>query len=464
VQTPYQNRTGIKLSLILALAALLRFWGLGVKQLWLDEILQVLHSSPNSLRGILDAVVLDRGGAPLDYAVQHIFMSGLGGSIEWSARFHAALFGVLSVLLVYLVCREIFSNERLSLLSALLFCIYPFHQRYSQEGRPYSLFVLLTLTMYFLLFRLVKKNRWPLWVCFGLSTVLAFYTHVYTAFVLCAQLVFLIVFQRSQKESWSMAWRRYAGFLVCATIAVAAYLPWLFFSYFNARGEIAPQINSRLFLEAIKRLSDGSYLLSTLLICSAVAGIFYLIRARRFLEMSSLLIWIIVPLPMVLVLLTWRSYDFVPRQLLFITPAFFILVASGIEYLKQKINRRYFYPEAIIILISIGIIALHYHDDRDDIRGAAQFLKVNVQSPDLVVAPQLANYMCLYFPEIYRYSANNRTAEDLMNAARNGSRIVYVSLLRLDTDSVRLNRLRSEMRKANEFRIRGVDIYYFLKP
>jgi len=39
MEIPLPKRTGTRLWFILALAALLRFSGLGVKQLWLDEIL-----------------------------------------------------------------------------------------------------------------------------------------------------------------------------------------------------------------------------------------------------------------------------------------------------------------------------------------------------------------------------------------------------------------------------------------
>jgi uncharacterized membrane protein len=463
MQTRLQQKIGSSLFLTLVLAALLRFFGLGAKQLWLDEILQALHSSPNSIGGILDAVTLDRGGAPLDYVVQHTAIANLGVPIEWSARLHAAVFGVFSVLLVYLVCREIFSSERLAQLSALLFCFYPFHIRYSQEGRPYSLFVFLTLLLYFLLFRLLKKNGRLLWVCFGMSAILAFYTHVYAAFVLFAQFVILIYYQMLRKETLQKVLRRYAVFLICAGAAATAYVPWLLRSFFNARGEVAPEIGSRLFLETIKRLGDGSFLLSALLILCAIAGIRHLVRTRQILGMGALLIWIIVPLPMIMILLTWRSYDFVPRQLLFITPAFFMLVACGIEYFKQKVSRRYFFPEIVIILISVGVIILHYRDDRDDIRGVAHLVRREVHSSDLIVAPQLANYMCLYCPEIDRYCANNRSAEDLIKAAQNGCRIIYISLQRLDTDAVRLNCLLAGMRKSREIRFRGIAVYYFIK-
>jgi uncharacterized membrane protein len=464
MQTEFYNRAGFKLSSILVLAALLRFFGLGVKQLWLDEILQVLHSRPDTLRGILDAVTGDRGGAPLDYLAQHLFIANLGGAIEWTARLHAALFGVLSVWLVYLVCRELLSNERLSLLSALLFCFYPFHHRYSQEGRPYSLFVLLTLILYFLLFRSLKKSSLLLWGGFGVTAILAFYTHVYTAFVLFAQFILLVYRHVCKKESRATAGRRYIGFLSCSAVAAAAYLPWLFYSFSNTKGDIVPDISFRMILETIKRLGDGSYLLSAVIIFCAAAGICHLARTQRRFELGALLIWILAPLPPIFALLLWRTYVFVPRQLLFITPAFFILAAVGIDFLSQKINRRFFHPEAIIIMISITCIALHYSDKREDIRGTAQFLKEHVQSSDLVIAPTLTEYLRLYFPEIYRHSATDRQLENLVKAAPSGCRIYYVALLHYQPDSGRYDKLLAALRKSNEVQFRGIGIYLYYKP
>jgi mannosyltransferase len=458
-QMQFQNRVEIKLLAILVLAALLRFFGLGVKQLWSDEILQVLHSRPDSMQGILNAVTLDRGGAPLDYLIQHVFMANLSGAMEWPARFHAALFGVLAVLLIYLVCRELLADQRLSLMSALLFCFYPFHIHYSQEGRPYSLFTLWTLILYFLLFRSLKKNSVFLWGSFGASAILAFYTHAFAAIVLFGQLVFLICYQLYRRENGSAAWRRYAGFLTCSAVAATTYLPWLVLSFSNAKGEIAPEKGFRLFLDTIKRLGDGSFPLAILLIVCAAVGIHSLIQSKRRIELGALLIWMLIPFPAIMSVLLWRTYFYSPRQILFVTPAFIILAAAGVEYLKQKVSRRYFYPEAVIILMSIGVLALHYPDKRDDLRAAAHFLKENTRSADVIVAPNLTERLSLYFPDIYRCSADSRSAEDLMQKTLNGSRIIYVAQ-RSSLDFARLNRLLAGMPKSKEVQFRGITIYF----
>ena len=462
MQTKLRDRPGLQLLLILALAALLRLWGLGAKQLWLDEILQVLHSRPDSIRGILAAVTIDRGGAPLDYLIQHVFIANLGGAIEWTARLHAALFGILAVLLVYLVCQELLGDLRLSLMSAFLFCFYPFHHHYSQEGRPYSLFLLLTLVLYLLFFRLLKRSSRLLWGSFAVSAVLAFYAHAYAAMVLFGQFCFLIYYQVYRKEGWTKAWRRYARFVFCGALAAASFVPWLLYSFFNAKGEVAPEIGFRLLLETIKRFGDGSYPLAVVLILCAAAGVRSLLRAGRTLELGALLTWIVAPLPAILAVLLWRTYFFTPRQLLFITPPFFILVAAGVDFFKQKVSRRYFYPEAAIVLISIVVIALHYPDKRDDLRAAGQFLKETVQPADLVVAPALTDLLSLYFPEIYCYSADRRSAQDLLLTAGEKSRIIYVTL-RYRQDPQGLDRLLAGMRKLKESRFRGVTIYFLHK-
>jgi uncharacterized membrane protein len=461
MKTEFLKRTGFKLLFIIALATLLRFWGLGIKQLWLDEILQLLHSRPDSLRGILEGVAQDRGGAPLDYLIQHVFISNLHGAIEWTARFHAALFGVLAVWLVYLVCRMLFNDPRWSLTGALLFCFYPFAHHYSQEGRPYSLFLLLTLILYLIFIRSLKKNSWHVWTSFAVVALMAFYTHAYTALVLFGQLLFLIYHQLLKREDWPAAFRRGACFIFCSAAAAAAYVPWLRYSFFNAKGNAPPGNGFRLFLELIKGLGDGSYPLAFALILCAAAGVYHLKKAQRSLELGILLLWILTPFPLILAILTWRNYFFASRQFIFVTPALIILAAIGADYLKQKISRRYFSPQIILIVISIVVIALHYRDKREDLRSVGQFLKQSARQEVAIVSPGLTYTLTYYFPEIEKYSADSIPPQDLMRApGRSG--IIYVDS-RFNYERAGLNELLNSMPKPEEIRFRGITIYSFIK-
>jgi uncharacterized membrane protein len=457
--TPVRNRVGLKLLSIIALAAMLRFWGLGFKQLWLDEIVQLLHSRPDSLRGILKGVAQDYGAAPLDYLIQHVFVSNFQGAIERTARFHAALFGVLAILMIYLVCQALFNNQRFSLLSSLLLCFYPFHHHYSQEGRPYSLFMFLTLVLYLVFIRALKKNIWYLWASFATVAVLTFYTHAYASLVLLGQFIFLIYHQTLKREDWSAALLRGAFFSFCGALAAAVYLPWLRYSFFNAKGIAPPGNGFRLFLELIKGLGDGSYPLAAALILCATAGVYHLRKTQRSLELGALLIWLLTPFPLVLAILIWRNYFFASRQLIFIAPALLILAAIGADSLKQRIARWYFSPEIILILVSIVVIALHYRDNRDDLRAAGQFLKKSAGQGVAVISPSLTYTLTFYFPDIYKYSADDLPVQDLTQA-RGASRILYVDS-RFNQDRAGLKNLLESMPKPEEIQFRGVTIYSF---
>jgi uncharacterized membrane protein len=461
MKTEYLKQSGFKLLFIVALAALLRYWGLGVKQLWFDEILQLLHSRPDTFKGILEGVARDRGGAPLDYLIQHVFVSSLHGAIEWTARFHAALFGVLAVWLVYLVCRTLFNNQRWSLSCALLFCFYPFHHHYSQEARPYSLFLLLTLILYLIFFRSLKKNSWLLWGSFAAVALMAFYTHAYTAIVLFGQFLFLIYHQYIKHEHRRAVILRGACFLLCGALAAAAYVPWLRYSFFNAKGSAPPGNGFRLFLELIKGLGDGSYPLAFALILCAAAGVYHLKKAGLPDEVGALLFWMLTPFPVILAVLTWRNYFFASRQFIFITPALIILAAVGADYLRQKISRRYFSPEIILIVISVVVIVLHYRDRRDDLRAVGQFLKQSAQQDVAIVSPGLTYALTFYLPEIGRFSADNIPPQDLMLPSGK-PRIIYVDS-RFNYDRAGLNKLLSSQPKPKEIRFRGITIYSFVK-
>src|SRR3954466_8447461 len=86
---------------VLLAAAFIRFVDLGGKQLWLDEIIQAIHTSPKlSLAQVLHAVTLDRGATPLDYVIQHCVSLWLGQS-EFALRLHAAIFGTATIAVLY---------------------------------------------------------------------------------------------------------------------------------------------------------------------------------------------------------------------------------------------------------------------------------------------------------------------------------------------------------------------------
>jgi uncharacterized membrane protein len=443
--------------LIFILAAVIRFVGMGEKQLWIDEIIQVIHSSPDSLPGILGGVAQDRGGAPLDYIVQHYVMKAFGSGfpIEVAARFHAALFGSISVFLIYVLCFRLLGNRRIAALSAALYAFYPFHHHYSQEGRPYALFVLLVLILFILHLQAQRNCSRPILFAMIFCGAIAYYTQPLTALFFVV-LISINLFQLKAGKLRCIHLGFFAP-LISGMAGACLFMPWFVYSFGNARGDIAYPISLRLIPEAIQGLGDGSYPISIILLSLAILGAIHLKRTGSD-ALTHLSCWIFIPIPLTLIVLYWRSYFFSARQLIFITPAIVILAACGIDRLLNLFGKMAMVVPAIYIGISLVVIGLHYPDKRVDFRSAGNYLKQEIAAGDGIFAPNSLGILSFYFPRIYAYE--NSTL-DCGDGCR---RMIFVHTDYVNTaEAGALKTLRMKMTLQKKVDYRGISILTFIK-
>ena len=393
-------------------AAVLRFVNLDGKQLWTDELIQIEHSRPGSFLGILRGVTLDRGGTPLDYLVQHVVMSVVGVD-EFGARVHAAIFGSLTVAMVYCLCRLLFAPN-VSLIAGILYAVYPLHHHYSQEGRPYALFVFLTVTAYFLFIKCISNGSARYWAMLAITLTLSLYTSYYTIFVIFSQTVFLVLcrlnaFDHIESFVSPSANRIFAKYLLCAFAALICFAPWTIFGVNTVYGyEPSPEtFNLRLLTRVIKELGNGSFPLAGIYAVAIGFGIRQFKSINDHGWLALLIAWGALPLPLIFLLLWYKDYFFAIRQVLFMTPALVIIAAYGIVRiselfplrpgLSRKVSVLLF---ALLITASLVVIGLHVDDRRPDIRAAAHFVQSRVLDFENVMAPGLAPGIEFYAPEL----------------------------------------------------------------
>jgi 4-amino-4-deoxy-L-arabinose transferase-like glycosyltransferase len=82
------------------------------------------------------------------------------GLNELAVRIPGAALGVLTVLLIYLLAKELFDNEKLSVISALFLAISPWHIHFSRGGWEVNTATFLMLLGVWLLLRATKKPSW----------------------------------------------------------------------------------------------------------------------------------------------------------------------------------------------------------------------------------------------------------------------------------------------------------------
>ena len=143
--------------LITIIAGILRFFHLGRKSLWNDELSQ-LYVSSSSISDFL-ANISYHPSPPLDYLLLKIPL--LFGSSEFLVRLNAAIFGTLTIFVFYHLSRIQFNRE-IAIISSILLAFSRFHIRFSQEARMYSLFCLLTTLSFYLLWLYIihKKTKY----------------------------------------------------------------------------------------------------------------------------------------------------------------------------------------------------------------------------------------------------------------------------------------------------------------
>lgn len=204
----------------MGLHLLLAGWGLGKESLWLDEVMSV-EMATGSWEAMRAWFVMLPEQHPLYYVLVRPWLAVFGTS-DVALRSFSLLLGVAAVGAMYLLGRRAMGQAE-GLVGAALLAVSPFWIYYSQEGRMYTLLVLLAIVSSILWLdreRRVAEGGRPSRIPYWVVSVLGMYTHVFFAFVVMGHALATLLRDR--------AWGRNAveGLLYGVPVLVG-YLPWL---------------------------------------------------------------------------------------------------------------------------------------------------------------------------------------------------------------------------------------------
>jgi 4-amino-4-deoxy-L-arabinose transferase-like glycosyltransferase len=178
--------TFFPLILLIWLASLLRFYNLGERSFWYDEaasvrnVMGLLKLPPYADWGLLGMLRAER--IPPLYFMYLVPFYQLSHS-EWLMRVASVLFGIVTIPLMYHFGTRLF-NRTIGFIGALLLAFSPLHIFYSQDLRPYSLFLFFSIAIFYLSFLVLEKGRNIHYVGLIIVSVLGIYTYTYTIFPL----------------------------------------------------------------------------------------------------------------------------------------------------------------------------------------------------------------------------------------------------------------------------------------
>jgi len=257
---------------LVAIGVVLRFAGLGSKPFWFDEIHTGLAISGATKRGVQKTVfdgqertrqdvlayqfprrdrsvintvkVLARNEPkhpPLYFVLARGWVQAFGATVT-TLRGLSVFLGLLSLPLVYLVCRELVEEPVAAWVAVGLVAISPLHLIYAQEARQYMLWLVMLLLANWSLLCAMRHARdgggagigW--FLLYAMMLTLAMFSHLLTVFVAAAHATYVVVVERFRLTRVTVT--AAASIL----IACAAILPWATIAWsdsFHHRGFVS---------------------------------------------------------------------------------------------------------------------------------------------------------------------------------------------------------------------------------
>jgi 4-amino-4-deoxy-L-arabinose transferase-like glycosyltransferase len=385
----------LALGAVLLLATGVRLWALSDRVLWFDEAVSLLIAQAPA--GDVFVAVQDDTHPPLYYLVLHYWTQLLPG--ESGARLLSVVAGILTVAVVFALGKHL-GGVTAGWLSAVLLALCPLHVWYSQEVRMYAVQTLLICLSWWLLLR-------ARWVAYVFVTALGLYTQYTTAFAIAAQIVYVAISQRQLARPFAYS---------LAGVAVL-FAPWagIFwhhwhgqtFGYWLRAFEWADPVRFFGLLSGAMQKQTTPYWP-----WAAISMVALIVAGRTWRRASGMWLWLVLPVA-ALTVLSLRQNVFLPRSIVFVAPAFALLVggaaATGNVWARGAAG--------LVVGANLVALANYYWQPnlmtKSSLRVAAQQVAAAAQPGDLVVHTSRFTYRSfqVYLGDRVRQGLEQETEE-----------------------------------------------------
>ena len=379
----------------IGLAFVLRAIGIDGQSLWRDEV-DAIRFAQAPLPDLLRTFVTPGQNGPLYFFLLRPWL-GLAGRSEFALRFLSLFFGILAVPLTYRLACEIFTPlpraERnvASVLATILAATSPYLVWYGQEGKMYSLVVVLALISIYCYLAALRPGRWYHWLAYVAATTAAFYVHLIAALLIPVQALIFVLGPWNHRACWK-PWLLSLAALTLPYLPLLAWQMPALLRVVDTGYRFFPLNEMLLSLLADYSLGVAppvTVWVVLLFVALLAAGMLLLFQAPRTgLRRTSLwilLCWLFVPL-LAFFLITPRRPMFTTRYLIFVLPAYLLLLAAGVVAVGRRSR-----PLAALSLVALlalnglGLWGQAHTPIKADFRAATYYLIDRLAPEDLVL-------------------------------------------------------------------------------
>jgi uncharacterized membrane protein len=340
---------------------------------------------------------------------------------------------MLTLPLIYQLGRRLLGRVE-GLLLLVLLAISPLHVRYSQEVRPYALVILgVTLAVY-AFWRWRETGHWRDFILLQIGVLIFSLAHFFAWAILGPLLLFTaidLIFKPRRKQA-----AKTLGLLLATLVLPLIFLllsGWGGLLYtvkgfgealiepekFTAapeqkldKGE-GPQINSAFVKFEVLGPLGGGATTTSLWLFNLLAGLgfIYLVAQKRYKLNLFLLLWLVLPLVTIVAFLVYRGAFFAVRYIIFLLPAYLILLTVGILALPRwlKCAEPHWLSLLAFLIVSglvlsdfrEGLDRLYFTKNKENWRMVGEFITQNAGPDDKVIAMRAEPAMNWYYPRAW---------------------------------------------------------------
>lgn len=391
------------LAFILLFGAALRIYKLGTNSLWFDEGLDLMYA---------DKIISLKDTCLLPFHVILNYCWGRLGSSEFILRLPSAIFGIISILVIYRL-GKLFFDKKIGLVSAVILAISPFHIYYSQETRMYSILLLLVLLAVYFLERFLRNGKFGYLFGYVIFTVLSIFVHYIALAVLLAENIFFLIYFKKCKYLRAKWFIGHFIILLLMSPGLLLIFSQLRYIVKSSLWWWVSSISWKTIPITLKNFSIG-YNATSITYIPACALYFFLfiwgiyVARRKNEDIALLLFCLFIPILIVFVMSIFKSF-YVDRYFISGLPFYLIIVANGIAGLKK----RYLIASLFIIFIFSYLSLKNYYSNylpnsfihhvgvqiKTDTRSVAKYICENFEEEDLIshadenTVPQIWYYL-----------------------------------------------------------------------
>ncbi len=455
--------TAILLIVIIAIAAIVRLYGLDRQSLWYDEAVEETSFERQFLNDDPDEPKIKLLTPPLNSFFVFLMKSIYPGS-DFAIRIAPFTFGLISIPLLFLLGRKMF-NEKVGLIAAFLLAISPFHIWYSQDARMYSLQWMLALISLIYFLRVLDRPTIGNYAVFVISTAAGLYTHQLAFFLLVIYGLFLVFNFKK--------YRRHLYKFIFAFISIILLLsPWviysadvlmagkagvpkemnimvIFYTFFTycAGFSIGPSLRELHFDSSLSVIKPYFPVMVPLMILYTALFATGLWSVRKDRPKERLMLLLVFTVPIAGLVILNKVMPNIAYNVRYTGTALFgflLILAKGIEHLRNtgaKHSGITFTASALIVITAFSTYSYSnyqfntkYH--KDDIRGAATYINNQLKPEDLAMCIGHADIMNRYADRFLCFGINIQSTynkaqlDDIMPEIIKGKKRFWLVLIR----------------------------------